>query len=66
MYPPTRNLNWVMPAEGVMVAIIVVGGVAPSSAPPLPSNPVLTVAADGGLDVAVALAIEVTKQKKKK
>lgn len=59
MYPPTRNLNWVMPAEGVMVAIIVVGGVAPSSAPPLPSNPVLTVAADGGLDVAVALAIEV-------
>ena len=42
-----------------MVAIIVVGGVAPSSAPPLPSNPVLTVAADGGLDVAVALAIEV-------
>ena len=42
-----------------MVAVIYVGGMGPSALPTLPDNPVVRIAADGGLDLAVALGADV-------
>lgn len=42
-----------------MVAVIYVGGMGPSALPALPDDPVVRIAADGGLDLAVALGADV-------
>ncbi len=42
-----------------MVAVIYVGGLGPSALPALPDDPVVRIAADGGLDLAMALGADV-------